>query len=171
MANSLEGTVNRTAGYPLALDAGKVRYGKFYHQNSHRIYSRAFLMLDNEIAAEHLTANTFLRAFACSVLPTADHLDRAFLTELRELTMVGGLTLKCSASAGLKNVQNRTKRIYLERAVVQLPATEKLIFLLHDVEGYDHDRTARLLGMTVAESQLGLHQARLQIRELVGGMP
>jgi RNA polymerase sigma-70 factor (ECF subfamily) len=54
--------------------------------------------------------------------------------------------------------------------VVQLPATEKLVFLLHDVEGYDHRKIARLLGMEEQESQLGLHQARIQIRELVSQM-
>ena len=62
------------------------------------------------------------------------------------------------------------KRVYLERAVVQLPATEKLIFLLHDVEGYDHQRIAHLLGMDEKESQLGLHQARIRVRELVSQM-
>jgi DNA-directed RNA polymerase specialized sigma24 family protein len=58
----------------------------------------------------------------------------------------------------------------LERAVVQLPATEKLIFLLHDVESYEHERIAKLLGITTDESKFGLHQARLRVRELVARM-
>jgi len=41
----------------------------------------------------------------------------------------------------------------LERAVIQLPDTEKMIFLMHDVEGYDHARIARLLGMTEDSSR------------------
>jgi RNA polymerase sigma-70 factor (ECF subfamily) len=54
--------------------------------------------------------------------------------------------------------------------VVQLPSTEKMIFLLHDVEGYEHEKIAHLLGLSVQESQFGLHQARLQMRELVSRM-
>jgi DNA-directed RNA polymerase specialized sigma24 family protein len=53
---------------------------------------------------------------------------------------------------------------------VQLPATEKMIFLMHDVESYEHDRIARLLGISEEESKLGLHQARVQIRELIARM-
>ena len=55
-------------------------------------------------------------------------------------------------------------------AVVQVPPTERLIFLMHDVEGYDHARIARLLGVNEAESQTGLHQARIRIRQLVADM-
>jgi RNA polymerase sigma-70 factor, ECF subfamily len=60
--------------------------------------------------------------------------------------------------------------VHLERAVVELPATEKMIFLLHDVEGYTHEKIARLLGLDVKESQFGLHQARLQMREQISRM-
>jgi RNA polymerase sigma-70 factor (ECF subfamily) len=62
------------------------------------------------------------------------------------------------------------KRVHLERAVVQLPATEKLIFLFHDVEGYEHLSIARLLGISEDESKLGLHQARVFVREFVSRM-
>ena len=68
-----------------------------------------------------------------------------------------------AASAELRE---RVQKL-LERAVIELPATEKLVFLLHDVEGYNHAKIGRLLGLTEDESKLGLHQARLRIRELV----
>jgi len=50
---------------------------------------------------------------------------------------------------------------------VQLPATERMAFLMHDVEGYDHSRTARCLGITQKQSQQAVYQARLRIRELL----
>ena len=62
------------------------------------------------------------------------------------------------------------KRVHLELAVVQLPATEKLIYLMHDGEGYGHSRIAQALSISVLESKEGLHQARLKIRELVAKM-
>ena len=60
----------------------------------------------------------------------------------------------------------KTYRVFVE----ELPPTERLIFLLHDVEGYDHARIAHTLGMEEQESQFGLHQARLCVRELVSSM-
>ncbi len=127
-------------------------------------------MTDHELAAEELAANTFLRAFASNDSPRAEQIDRAFLAEVRELTPLPGLSLCATVPAEVPNVRGNVKRVHLERAVVQLPATEKLIFLLHDVEGYEHSRIARLLGVSEDETRLGLHQARLRIRELVAQM-
>jgi RNA polymerase sigma-70 factor (ECF subfamily) len=78
--------------------------------------------------------------------------------------------LNVSALSTVPRVQGNLKRVHLERAVVQLPATERLIFLLHDVEGYQHERISRFLGISEQESKNGLHQARVQIRNLVAAM-
>jgi len=150
------------------VESRTAEYSRIYNENCHRIYSLAFWMTDNELTAEQLASNIFLRAFACSANPTTEQIDQAFLAEVRQITPVGTLTLNCSASAA--SIRSNVKRVHLERAVVQLPATEKLVFLLHDVEGYDHQRIARLLGMNEQESQYGLHQARVLIRELVSQM-
>jgi RNA polymerase sigma-70 factor (ECF subfamily) len=153
-----------------AVESRTTEYNQIYNENCHRIYSLAFWMTDNELTAEQLAANVFLRAFAFNANPKTEQIDQAFLAEVRELTPVGTLTLNCTVSTETKNVRGNTKRVHLERAVVQLPATEKLIFLLHDVEGYDHQHIAHLLGMEERESQFGLHQARIRVRELVSQM-
>jgi len=143
------------------------QFSRIYNENCHRIYSLAFWMTDNEQVAEQVATNVFLRAFASGRPPSADQIDRALLEELRDLVTMEGLTLCCEASAESGSMGRNMKRVHLERAVVQLPATEKLIFLLHDVEGYAHARIASLLGITEGDCRLGLHQARLRVRELV----
>jgi RNA polymerase sigma-70 factor, ECF subfamily len=153
-----------------AVESRTAKYDRIYSNHCHRIYSLAFWMTDNELTAEQLSSNTFLRAFAGSSEPGTEQIDQAFLTEIREITAIGTLTLNSSFSAESKRIRGNVKRVHLERAVVQLPATEKLIFLLHDVEGYAHERIADLLGMSQQESQAGLHQARLQMRELISHM-
>lgn len=147
-----------------------VNYDAIYGEHCHRIYSLAFWMTDNELTAEQLSSNTFLRAFASSSEPKTEQIDQAFLAEIRELTTIGTLTLNSSVAAETKSVSGNVKRVHLERAIVELPATEKMIFLLHDVEGYTHEKIAHLLGLDVKESQFGLHQARLQMRELISRM-
>lgn len=152
-----------------AVESRTAEYEAIYNEHRHRIYSLAFWVTDNELTAEQMAANVFVRAFATSISPKTEHIDQAFLDTVREFAPVGTLSLNRRTSQA-KNVFGNVKRVHLERAVVQLPATEKLIFLLHDVEGYDHQRIARLLGIDEKESQFGLHQARVEIRELISRM-
>jgi RNA polymerase sigma-70 factor, ECF subfamily len=160
-------TIGRVGVFNPGLENQTAQFSRIYNENCHRVYSLAFWMTDHEQVAEQVAANAFLRAFASGRPPSAEQIDRALLEELRELVAMEGLTLCCNSSAQSGSIGRNMKRVHLERAVVQLPATEKLIFLLHDVEGYAHAGIARLLGITEADCRLGLHQARLRIRELV----
>jgi RNA polymerase sigma-70 factor (ECF subfamily) len=169
MATSFQGTINRMATCSPVTSVGTVQYDEIYQDHCHRIYSLAFWMTGNELTAEQLSTNTFLRAFVSLAYPTTDQIDRAFLTEVREFIAVGTLTLSCVAAPGT-SVYGNVKRIHLEQAVLALPATERMIFLFHDVEGYEHSRIARLLGISEKESRHGLHQARLQVRSLIARM-
>ena len=157
------------APLPTVLASSRVRRAReIYEQNRHRVYSLAFWMTDSELAAEELMIQAFCRAFALAGAPTADAIDEAVVAELRACCDdLGSLTLNCSPCDRVRNVRSNTLRTDLERAVVQLPDTEKLMFLLHDVEGYDHAHIARLLGVTEDQSQRGVHQARLRLRELL----
>ena len=167
MATSFQGVLENMVVFAPAAGREKVEYSEIYNEHCHRIYSLAFYLTDNELTAEQLVSNTFLRTFATAEKPNTDRVDQAFLAEMRELMPIGTLTLNAVASAEAKNILGNTKRVHLERAVVQLPATEKLVFLFHDVEGYEHNKIAGLLGLTRDESMLALHNARVQVRELV----
>ena len=142
-------------------------YRDIFEGNRHRVYSLSYYMTANELTAEDLMTNTFCRAFAASHKPDAETIDRALVTELRELTPIGSLTVECKPATQVNQVRRNARRADLERAVVQLPSTERLIFLMHDVENYDHRRIARTIGITEAESKAGLFQARLKVRELL----
>lgn len=170
MASSFPGTMNPAAVLFPAAASPELDYNAIYTEHSHRVYSLAFWMTDNEILAEELASNTFLRVFSGCRVPGAHQVDQAFLSEVRESFAIGGLRLTAAATPLAENMRANMKRVHLERAVVQLPPTEKLIFLFHDVEGYNHERIATLLGISEDESCYGLHQARLRIRELVSAL-
>ena len=152
---------------PAILQPATNSYREVYEQNRHRIYSLAFWMTDNELSAEQLMTDTFIRAFAICDQPTSAEIDSALIAELREYMPLGALTLACQPCDRVMSVRRNTLRVDLERAVVQLPNTEKMIFLMHDVERYDHASIANLLGISETESRLGVHQARLRMRELL----
>jgi DNA-directed RNA polymerase specialized sigma24 family protein len=130
-------------------------------------------MTDSEPAAEQISERTFLRAFSIVDRPTDEMIDRALLRELmsEESVSMEPVQLQCAPVIEVSNVRRNTKRVDLERAIVQLPHTERMIFCMHDGDAYDHARIARTLGITEDESRQGLHQARLRIRELVTARP
>lgn len=58
-------------------------------------------------------------------------------------------------------------RIALKKAIAELPAGYKNVFVLHDVEGFEHEEVARILGISVGTSKSQLHKARLKLRGLL----
>jgi RNA polymerase sigma-70 factor (ECF subfamily) len=62
-------------------------------------------------------------------------------------------------------------RVNLERAISRLPAGYRTIFILHDIEGYEHNEIARILGCSIGNSKSQLHKARMRLRDLVVGTP
>jgi RNA polymerase sigma-70 factor, ECF subfamily len=59
-------------------------------------------------------------------------------------------------------------RISLERAIDQLSPGFKSVFILHDIEGYEHTEISNLLGCSIGTSKSQLHKARLKMREFLG---
>jgi RNA polymerase sigma-70 factor, ECF subfamily len=150
-----------------ALASRAESFKAIYEEHQSRIYNLAFYLTDNEMTAEDLTARVFSNVFAVNSTPSAEVLDRALVNELRETMPIGALTVNEPISTETANARRNVKRAVLERAVMNVPATERMIFLMHDVEGYDHSRIARTLGISTDEVRTGLHQARLAVRRAV----
>ncbi|HEY0004949.1 MAG TPA: RNA polymerase sigma factor [Pyrinomonadaceae bacterium] len=52
----------------------------------------------------------------------------------------------------------------------KLPHGYQTVFVLHDVEGYEHEEIARILGCSVGTSKSQLHKARMKLRGLLYGI-
>ena len=48
----------------------------------------------------------------------------------------------------------------MEQAIKQLPEGARTIFVLHDIEGYQHNEIAELTGLATGTSKAQLHRAR-----------
>ena len=57
--------------------------------------------------------------------------------------------------------------IALDKAIAQLPPGYRAVFILHDVEGYEHGEIGRILGSSVGTSKSQLHKARMKLRHLL----
>jgi RNA polymerase sigma-70 factor (ECF subfamily) len=56
-------------------------------------------------------------------------------------------------------------RLDLERALATLPGGCRAVFVLHDVEGFEHREIAGLLGISDGTSKSQLHKARMRLRK------
>jgi RNA polymerase sigma-70 factor (ECF subfamily) len=58
-------------------------------------------------------------------------------------------------------------RISLDSALKQLPPGYRSVFVLHDIEGHDHEEIAKILGVAVGTSKSQLHKARMKLRRVL----
>ena len=163
-------------------------FGTLFHTHRSRVYSLCLRMTRNVAEAEDLTQEAFLQVFR--KLPTFRG-DSALSTWMYRVavntvlmyfrkrgrpqfsideepgTNDNGKTKKRDYGATDFQLSGCVDRIALARAIKELPHGYRKIFLLHEVEGYEHREIARLLRCSVGNSKSQLHKARLRMRELL----
>ena len=58
-------------------------------------------------------------------------------------------------------------RIGLQKAIADLPPGYRTVFVLHDVEGYEHNEIAEIMNCSVGNSKSQLHKARMKLRQIL----
>ena len=140
-----------------------------YETHRHRTFAVAFYMTGNEIEAEEVLTETFVRAFDQHEEPDAMGVDTAMVDELRLRLPIDEVApvVEASASSGLKG--RNVKRTELEEALKELPPNERIVFLLRDVEGYPADKVAELLELPRQQVERTLLCARIRMRNVLSG--
>ena len=141
-----------------------------YETHKHRAYAVAYYMMGNEIEAEEVTQDTFVRAFRQAEEPDGRCVDCALVNELRERLPLDEQAAPAEAVAGPSLDGRNVKRTEMEEALKELPPNERMVFLLRDVEGYDADRVAGLLGIPRQQVERTLFSARIRIRTTLARM-
>jgi RNA polymerase sigma-70 factor (ECF subfamily) len=172
-----------------AQEGSHAAFAQIYSLHKRRVYSLCLRMLGNVAEAEDLTQEAFLQLHRKIATFRG---DSAFSTWLHRLTINvvlmhlrrKGLNLISLDEAldpgsdhGAAHGQARNfgapdmrlsgsiDRMTLEKAVEDLPAGYRLIFVLHDIEGYEHNEIATLLDCSIGNSKSQLHKARMKLRE------
>jgi len=149
-------------------------FESLYNTHKRRVYAVCFRFTRNSAEAEDLTQEVFLHLF-CSLAKFRG--DAALATCLYRVTVNGTLMHRRRKSlpiapdplelqtAGAINTEDESlARIALERSVERLPPGYRVVFLLHEVEGYEHNEIAKMIACSVGNSKSQLHHARLQLR-------
>ena len=157
-----------------------------YDLHRRRVYSLCLRMTANTAEAEDLTQEAFLQLFR--KIGTFRG-ESAFSTWLHRMAVnvvlmrlrKKGLPLvpledtveteedgpKKELGAPDAVLAGSVDRMELQRAVEALPPGYRSIFVLHDVEGYEHNEIADLVGCSIGNSKSQLHKARMKLRELL----
>ncbi len=159
-------------------------FESLYHLHKRRVYSLCLRMTANTAEAEDLTQEAFLQLFR--KIGTFRG-ESAFSTWLHRMAVnvvlmhlrKKGLpvvpledTLETEEESPRKEpgaqdpvLAGAVDRMQLRRAVEALPPGYRTIFVLHDVEGYEHNEIAGIVGCSIGNSKSQLHKARMKLRE------
>jgi len=153
-----------------------------YNLHKRYVYTLCLRITRNTAEAEDLTQEVFLQLFRKVATFRGDSafstwLHRVALNvvlmHLRKKTLpIAPEPLESQPADAPKreigapdsNLAVSVDRIVLERSVNRLPPGYRIIFLLHDVEGYEHKEIARMMSCSVGNSKSQLHKARLKLR-------
>ena len=157
-----------------------------YNLHKRRVYSLCLRMTANTAAAEDLTQEAFLQLFR--KIGTFRG-ESAFSTWLHRMAV--NVVLMQLRKKGLpvvpleENIETEEEaprkepgaddprlagsidRMQLQRSIASLPPGYRMIFLLHDVEGYEHNEIAAMVGCSIGNSKSQLHKARMKLREIL----
>lgn len=167
-----------------AAAAGDVdAFEQLYHLHNRRVFSLCLRMLGSSTQAEDLTQEVFLQVFRKL---GSFRGDSQFTTWLHRLTVnqvlmhfrKRGVKLEHTSEEGdFTNVTDTplqstrraslVDRIALEKAIGELPPGYRTVFILHDVEGYEHEEISGLLKVSIGTSKSQLHKARMRLRDLL----
>jgi RNA polymerase sigma-70 factor, ECF subfamily len=158
-------------------------FEELYTRHSRRVYSLCLRMTANTAEAEDLAQEVFIQLHR---KVGSFRGESAFTTWLHRLTVNQvlmhfrrrGVRVEQATDDGEAPVQvvrgtenpsqmSAVDRIALDKAVSQLPPGYRSVFVLHDVEGHEHEEIARLLGCSVGTSKSQLHKARMKLRQLL----
>jgi RNA polymerase sigma-70 factor (ECF subfamily) len=121
-------------------------------------------MVGDEIEAEEVTRDTFVRAFRQAEEPDGRCVDCSLVNELRERMPLDEQAPPAEAVSSLTLGGRNIKRTEMEEALKELPPNERMVFLLRDVEGYDAERVAALLDIPRQQVERTLLSARIRMR-------
>lgn len=158
-------------------------FEELYRRHFRRVYALCLRMTGNPTQAEDLTQEVFIQIFnkigsfrGDSAFTTWIHriAVNQVLMHFRkrstksELTTDDGETpIQIVRGTENQNAMPIIDRIALEKAIAQLPPGYRTVFVLHDVEGYEHEEIAKMLGFAEGTSKSQLHKARLKLRGLI----
>ena len=159
-------------------------FAQLFETHKRRVYSLCLRMTGNTAEAEDLTQEAFLQLYRkistfrgesafstwlhrLSVNVVLMHLRKKGLQQisLDEVDNSQDEPVKRDYGSDDRRLVGSVDRIGLQKAIAELPPGYRAVFVLHDVEGYEHNEIAEIMNCSVGNSKSQLHKARMKLRE------
>lgn len=170
MLFDLEKHFTKIAAREMASQSLEDRQRDVFDSHRHRVFSVSFYMTGNEMEAEEILEGTFIRAFKAAADPDRQGVDHALVAELNERLPIDQDESIPLPDGTFLTLGRNVLRTDLEEAIRCLPAQERLIFLLMDVEGYPAKRVAELTGQSESAVIRVVFRARIRLRSELAAM-
>lgn len=134
---------------------------QLFEMNMGRIYALSLRLIGNKPEAEKLTATVFISAWKNIKFIRADTLFANWLMSLAVYNSLEELRKKqdekSQKAAGKMKKNDDDEELHvkdpLEREILKLPETERLVIVLNKIENYTLDEVSDLLGISKQETQ------------------
>jgi RNA polymerase sigma-70 factor (ECF subfamily) len=178
---------NEAAAIERAKQGDGEAFQALYDKHKRRVYSLCLRMTANTAEAEDLTQEAFLQLYRKIATFRGESAFSTWLHRLSVNVVLMHLRKKGLPVVSLEETTQGTEedspkkdfgaedlalagsidRLQLQRAVEDLPPGYRTIFVLHDVEGYEHNEIAQIVGCSIGNSKSQLHKARMKLRDLL----
>ncbi len=145
-------------------------FEQLYRLHSARVYALCLRLSGNRAIAEEYSQEAFIRAWQKIRLFRGESSFSSWLYRLTTNVVLSQLRKKQLLQTSIDDVsksQNPTtnqldtgKIMDMEQAIRKLPDGARTIFVLHDIEGYQHNEISEMTGLAIGTSKTQLHRAR-----------
>lgn len=152
-------------------------FEQVYREHEGRVYALCLRLVSSRPKAEELTQDVFVKVWETIGTFRGESAFTSWLHRVAVNVVLAGARSERRYRQRVEAVDDLElvdpghtparpgESLDLEEAINRLPKQARIIFVLHDVEGYRHEEIASMLGLAVGTTKAQLHRARKLLRE------
>lgn len=152
-------------------------FEQLYRRHVGRVYAICLRMLADKVLATTLTQDAFVRAWQSIGGFRGESAFSSWLYRVTVNSVLGYLRTERRRKARIRPEGDLGRfdrpapqapsgaALDLEQAIASLPSQARCILVLHEIEGYQHNEIAEMMGIAPGTSKAHLHRARKLLKE------
>jgi RNA polymerase sigma-70 factor (ECF subfamily) len=152
---------------------------ELYKRHKDKVYALALRLTNNAQDAEDIVQDVFVQvyrkikdfreeaAFTSWLYRVATNIALSALRRRKSRWGVEKGPSPGQPEEGRHVETGKILRPFLEEAIAELPPRARMIFVLHDIQGFQHNEIAEMLDCSEGTSKSQLHKARARLRKLL----
>jgi RNA polymerase sigma-70 factor (ECF subfamily) len=148
-----------------------------YKRHKDKVYALALRLTNDVQDAEDIVQDVFIQVYRKIGDFRGDAAFTSWLDRIATNASISAIRRRKRMPSQLDDIENQTLdteprtqnarllKPFLEKAIASLPPRSRMVFVLHDVQGFQHNEIAKILGCSEGTSKSQLHKARAQLRK------